>query len=113
MALTFDWAPTLSNYSGTTTAKARSAQFDDGYQQRVADGINNISSVFNLQWIGDETKIRAILAFLRARAGAESFFWTPPLWDDAGLFYSETWSEPVPNGTQYTITATFQQTFQP
>jgi phage-related protein len=113
VALTFGWAPTVAGSTGTATALVRSAQFGDGYQQRAADGLNNVSSAFNLQWVGDASKIGAILAFLRARGGAESFLWTPPLWDDAGLFYCETWTEPVKDGKTYTITATFQQTFQP
>ncbi|MBN3852816.1 phage tail protein [Paraburkholderia sp. Ac-20340] len=113
MASTFTWVPTVANFSGTATAKVRSAQFGDGYQQRAADGINNISSQFSLQFIANETDTRAIRAFLIAAAGADSFYWTPPLWDDPALFYCETWAEPTKDGDWYTMTATFQQTFDP
>jgi phage-related protein len=113
MADTFIWVPTVANLSGTATATVRKAQFGDGYAQRVADGLNNVASSFNLQFIGDAAKIAAVLAFLRAKAGAESFYWTPLLWSAPALFTCETWGEPTKDGDTYTITATFDQTFAP
>jgi phage-related protein len=79
----------------------------------VADGLNNVSSAFTLQFAGDEDKVGAILDFLTAKGGAESFYWQPPLRKAPLLFYCETWSEPVKDGATYTMSATFQQTFQP
>ncbi|TGN96127.1 phage tail protein [Burkholderia sp. USMB20] len=113
MTPVFTWAPTVSNSTGTVTATVDSAKFGDGYQQRTAPGLNNMASSFSLQWVGDESKIRAIRSFLRDRGGWQSFTWTPVLWDAPGLFYCETWSEPTKDGRVFTITATFQQTFAP
>ncbi|MDR5736128.1 phage tail protein [Caballeronia sp. LZ025] len=113
MADTFTWAPTVSNSSGSTTLKVRKAQFGDGYAQRVADGLNSAASTFSLQFVGDATKISAILAFLRAHAGAAAFYWTPLLWAAPALFTCESFSEPTRDGDVYTITATFDQTFAP
>jgi phage-related protein len=113
MADQFTWAPTVSNSTGDTKAVARAAQYDDGYQQRVASGLNNVQSSFSLQFVGDATKIRSIRSFLRERGGAVSFEWTPVLWDEPGLFYCEKWSEPTKDGDVYTMTAQFVQTFQP
>jgi phage-related protein len=107
---TFTWVPTVANLSGTATLLVREAQFGDGYSQRTADGLNNRSSSFSLQFIGDATKISAILAFLDARAGAEAFYWTPPLRTQL-LFTCATYTEPTKDGNVYTITATFVQTF--
>ena len=107
---TFTWAPAVSGLSGTATLKVRKAQFGDGYDQRVADGLNSRRSSYNLTFIGDAAKISAILAFLDARAGAEAFYWTPLLRTQS-LFICETYSEPTKDGDVYTMTATFDQTF--
>ncbi|MDR5881125.1 phage tail protein [Caballeronia sp. LZ032] len=113
MADTFIWKPTVASTSGTTTLKTRKAQFGDGYAQRVADGLNNAASSFSLQFVNDAATISAILAFLRAHAGATAFLWTPLLWTAPGLFTCESFSEPTRDGAVYTITATFDQTFAP
>ncbi|CAN7613806.1 phage tail protein [Caballeronia sp. LjRoot34] len=112
MADTFLWVPTVANLSGTATLLVRKAQFGDGYAQRVADGINNRSSSFNLAFIGDATKISAILAFLDAHLGSTGFLWTPPLRPQL-MFTCETYSEPTKDGNVYSMSATFDQTFAP
>ncbi|MBR7996712.1 phage tail protein [Burkholderia cenocepacia] len=109
--LTFGWTPTVANYSGTATPVVRAAKFGDGYEQRAADGLNNVASAFSVQFNGSADKISAILAFLRAAGGADAFWWTPPLWDSPGAFYSPSWTEPTKDGDVYTMTAQFQQTF--
>ncbi|SAK65347.1 phage minor tail protein [Caballeronia pedi] len=113
MADTFIWKPTVASSSGSTTAKVREAQFGDGYGQRVADGLNNVSSSFSFQFVNDAATISAILAFLRSHGGATSFSFTPLLWSAPALFVCKTWSEPTRDGNVYTITATFDQTFAP
>lgn len=110
MADIFTWAPTVSNLSGTATLLTRDAQFGDGYEQSVVDGINNRSSSFSLAFIGDATKITAILAFLDDHAGATPFLWTPPLRSQL-LFKCKTYTEPTKDGNVYSISATFDQTF--
>ena len=58
--------------------KVKVAKFGDGYEQRVADGINN-----NLQkWTASFTRrsgtdIDAVYDFFEARGGYESFEWMP------------------------------------
>ncbi|MGY6256537.1 phage tail protein [Paraburkholderia caledonica] len=113
MADTFTWVPTVAGTSGSTTERVRKAQFGDGYAQRIADGINGESSSFNLQFTDDAATISAILAFLKSHAGATSFNWTPLLWTAPGLFTCEKYSQPTKDGSAYTITATFDQTFAP
>lgn len=112
MADTFNWVPAVANLSGSATLRVRKAQFGDGYAQRIADGINNRSSSYNLTFISDAATITAILAFLDSHAGATSFYWTPLLRPQS-LFTCEKYSEPTKDGDVYTITATFDQTFTP
>lgn len=58
--------------------KVKTSKFGDGYEQRVADGINNnlqkwqIS--FNNRSLDD---VDVVYNFLKARGGVESFDWTP------------------------------------
>lgn len=111
MADTFTWVPTVANFSGTPTFKVRTAQFGDGYTQRSADGINNRSTVYSLQFIGDAATVAAIIAFLDAQAGATAFNWTPPFRQQS--LFTATYTEPTKDGNVYTMTATFTQTFAP
>ncbi|WP_153135179.1 phage tail protein [Paraburkholderia agricolaris] len=107
---TFTWVPTVAGSSGDAMLLVRKAQFGDGYAQRAPDGLNNRSSSYNLTFIGDATKISAIMAFLDARAGGEAFYWTPLLRPQS-LFTCEKYSEPTKDGNVYTMTAQFDQTF--
>lgn len=78
MAYTFTWVPSKS-FTKTIKPRVLTAQFGDGYSQRVTDGINNItrewSVSFNSKSISD---INNIESFLIARKGSEGFLWTPP-----------------------------------
>lgn len=73
---TFTWSPQTA--SKQTTPRVRAATFGDGYQQRVGDGINVMPAEWTLTFSRTAADINAIEAFLVARAGAESFDWTPP-----------------------------------
>ncbi|KVN36796.1 phage tail protein [Burkholderia pyrrocinia] len=112
MTDTFNWSPTAQGFGGDTTLRVRKAGFGDGYTQRTADGLNNRLSTYNLRFVGRAEKIAAIFAFLDARAGAMSFYWTPPL-RPQGRFVCEKYTEPTKDGNVYTITAQFEQTFAP
>ncbi|CAE6879930.1 phage tail protein [Paraburkholderia domus] len=112
MTDTFIWVPTVAGLSGDATLRVRKAQFGDGYAQRVADGLNNRSSSYQLQFIGAADKLAAILAFLDAHAGAAAFYWTPLLRPQS-LFTCEKYTEPTKDGDVYTMTAQFDQTFAP
>lgn len=108
---TFTWAPAPElQMDGTFTVLK--SQFDDGYAQRVPDGINNEALTGPLSFTGNSTKIAAILAFLRAHKGATAFYWTPPL-GTQGLYTCEKYSTVTHTRDSHTLTATFEQTFAP
>jgi phage-related protein len=111
MPETFTWCPIVEP-TGTGTLKVKKSQFGDGYQQVAADGINNQSESWPLTFRGSEAAIRPIKDFLVARGGAQSFYWTPPLGDQA-LWICETYSLTPLGGGMYTLTATFEQFFSP
>jgi phage-related protein len=55
------------------------AQFGDGYDQRIPDGINFIRRAWTLRWAPITPEAAdAIEQFLVARGGYQSFWWTPP-----------------------------------
>ena len=110
MADVFRWRPTRQSRA-TAQAKINSAQFGDGYRQSAADGINAIRQTWDMEFVGKKSEISQIIAFLRAHVGI-SFIWKDPFEGNL-LFQCETFS-PSPQGADiYTLTATFEQTFQP
>ncbi|OEZ02325.1 MULTISPECIES: phage tail protein [Stenotrophomonas] len=109
MTDTFIWKPTSSG-AATANAAVRKAAFGDGYTQRAKDGINARSRSYQLTFTGAKERIDAIIEFLDAHIG-QSFFWTGPR--GTALYTCDTHNEPLPNGLTHTVTATFEQTFQP
>lgn len=97
----FFWTPSYNN-TIQNTPKVKKMQFGDGYQQRTPDGINNI--LLNLDFSFDNRnndEATAIIHFLTARRGVESFLFTPPPpygvskrfvcadWTDTRAFYND------------------------
>lgn len=111
MTTTFTWKHNTKP-SGDVTFRVLKAQFGDGYKQTVADGINNKSQDWPLTFTGLSTTIAPILAFLDARMGYQSFYWTPPL-GTQGYYKCEKYAMRHLGGDSYEISATFEQSFQP
>tara|TARA_B100002019_G_C21095167_1_gene510637 strand:- start:131 stop:505 length:375 start_codon:yes stop_codon:yes gene_type:complete len=78
-------------YTGTTYAtpdktmtrqsnpKVLLANFGDGYEQRVADGINSIKETYNLQFRNREkTFVDDVITFLDSKKGVTKFSFTIP-----------------------------------
>jgi phage-related protein len=92
----------------------RTTQFGDGYQQRVTFGLNQNPKQWSLTWNVSETDADTIEAFLDARAAdATSFDWTPIDEGTAYKWICLEWSKTIPYVNRATITATFQQVFEP
>ena len=94
--------------------RVRVAQFGDGYQQRVADGINTGTDSWNLTFaVRTDTEAGNILAFLEARAGVEAFDWTPPGSATAIRAICREWNRTFDRHQQNTITARFDRVYEP
>ena len=89
--------------------KARSARFGDGYEQRAPDGLNADMRKRVLNFSGrPASDVTAIVTFLEARAGVESFTYTHP-GDSSRTYVCRSWKiTDGSNGTK-TINATFEQ----
>lgn len=111
---TFAWAESPGT-SVDEEPRVNSVAFGDGYSQRGQDGLNPIAQRWSLAFTdvartgGDE-----IIAFFRRHGGWQHFEWWP-LWATEPIHViCPTWrrvqgSEPDTS----TITATFQQVFEP
>ncbi len=112
MALaTFGWSPRTAA-AGDSTFRVRTAQFGDGYAQVAGDGINTETQSWDLSFTGVFAYISPIVGFLRDHGGATSFIWTPPL-GGPGLWRCAEFKPTVLGGQNYTVTATFTQSFHP
>lgn len=88
-------------------------QFGDGYEQRISYGLNYDPKSWRLTFSNrTNTERESILTFLEARAGSESFTWTPPRGTTAKYVCSE-WNMEMTNYNNNTITATFVEVFEP
>lgn len=88
-------------------------QFSDGYEQRLRFGLNTDPKEWSLQFSNrTDTERNNILAFLEARAGVESFDWTPPR-GTTGKYVCEEWQATLSNCNNNQIRATFRQVFEP
>jgi phage-related protein len=109
----FTWMPDYEPREDSAP-KASTTQFGDGYQQRQANGLNSDLKVWNLNFsVRDNAEAAAIKAFLEARAGVESFDWTPPLDTTARKFVCNKWSHTPVRFNNNTIAATFEEVAEP
>ena len=93
----------------------RTVQFGDGYQQRLTYGLNQNPKEWSLTWNNiSEANADTIEAFLDARAAdSASFDWTPPDEVTAYKWVCPSWSKSITYAGRATISATFQQVFEP
>lgn len=109
---TFTYVP---SFSATESSKPQVRKFKagDGYEQRIRFGLNTDPKEWSLTFSNrTDTERNNILTFLEARAGVESFDWTPPR-GGAGKFICEEWQATLSNCNNNQIQATFKEVFEP
>lgn len=74
----FQWSP-RRNPQAEVKFRVLRAQFGDGYEQVVGDGINNRTESWPLSFFGSESEIRPIKDFLDRHGASRAFLWTAPL----------------------------------
>mgnify|MGYP003134745295 CR=1 FL=1 len=109
--------PSITPTYGLTKSSSptvRQTQFGDGYIQRTVFGLNQNLKTYNPTWRNiSETDADTISDFLDARAGSESFDWTPPGESSASKFLCQSWSKSIPYNNRATIQATFKEVAEP
>ena len=120
---TFDDA-TVGTSTGATTPdfgarrksepRIRTAKFGDGYEQRIAFGINQDPKTWDLRWSAlSNSNADAIETFFEARNGVESFDWSPIEDSDTYKWVCRSWQREHQYADISTITATFEEVFEP
>lgn len=113
MSATFTWTPDFGGNRDTEPRVTR-VQFGDGYEQRVPNGLNTMPAKFNLTFENrEEAEKNQIIAFLKARAGVQNFNWTPPGETTPLKFVCRKWADQFVKANRYTISASFEQVFEP
>jgi len=90
----------------------RIAQFGSGYSQRTTFGLNQNPKIYDLTFEVSETDADTIEDFLDARAGVETFDFTPPGESSSTKYICRNWSKSIPYLNRATIQATFEQVFE-
>lgn len=107
----FLWKP---SYQSTIEhePKVRTIQFDDGYQQRMAQNIHNDMLGYQLSFENRNTdEITAISHFFNIHKGSTSFVWiVPPPYSIPKLFICTKWTVNHGFHDNITVSATFTET---
>jgi len=104
-----------ASFEATESSKPRVRKFQagDGYEQRIRFSLHTDPKEWSLIFSErTDTERDAILAFLEARAGVESFDWTTPR-GITGKYVCEEWQVTLSAYNFNTIQATFRQVFEP
>ena len=107
---TFTWTPDLGAQQSITPSVTQT-KFGDGYELRVARGINTQPRMWNVTFSKEPNEAAAILDFFEARAGVEAFSWTDPF-NKTGTYVCRQWNSGQALFGVYSITATFEQVFE-
>lgn len=111
MAYTFNFTPSKSFQKASKT-RVLSAQFGDGYSQRIGDGINRITNTWTLSFTARSTEqADSIIEFLEARGGISAFNWTPPGESKTYAVICNDWTKVYDSHLSATVQATFIQVF--
>lgn len=109
---TFTYTP---DYGAASSVKpnVRVTKFGDGYEQRQANGLNTMPKQWSLKFgLRSDSEANAIEAFFIAQAGVSSFDWTD-INGAAGKYVCRGWQRAKDRYNLNTITAIFEQVFEP
>ena len=97
--------------------KVFKTEFGDGYEQRLANGINNLAESYGVSF-SNRTKeeIDDITAFFENKAGVTNLNFTIPDSTNSGettvKVVSDSWSQAYRYGDYYGCTATFRRVYE-
>ena len=107
---TFTWYPDVDEDHSVKPLVEVTA-FGDGYESRVAKGINTQKMVWTMVFTRANPEGLAILTFIRARGGVEAFNWTNPL-QELGVYVCREWKVKHMRGGNLQLSLTFEQVFE-
>ncbi len=104
--------------SAAFAPRVLTAQFGDGYQQRVLDGINNSPRSFGISFNSrTKAEIDDIAGYFNSLNGVTKFNFTVPDEvegddEDTVKVICTTWNKTYDYGDYYSLTATFNEVFE-
>lgn len=99
--------------SKSASPKTRVVKFGDGYEHRIAFGLNQNPKEWSLAFDETTTDADVIEAFLDARAeDSEAFDWTPPYETQSRKWVCDSWVREITVPNRARISATFRQVFE-
>lgn len=91
----------------------KAVSLGDGYEQRIRNSINTNRRTWNVSFNQrSNTEADAIDAFFEAAGAADYFLWTPPV-GAAGKWVCREWDRQQQAGNTESITAIFEEVFEP
>lgn len=105
----FNYQPLLGA-NQSTKPRVLSARFGDGYEQRIADGINTQPKTWNLIFTDSSAVIDAIDAFLTGKGGVTKFTWTPQGGSEISVVCRE-WSKSIETPDTSSLQCSFEQVY--
>lgn len=110
---TFTWTPEFGS-SKSSKPTVTVVKFGDGYEARQSDIINSNPKSWSLDFKSrDVSEIDAIEDFLDARGAVEAFDWTPPRASVSVRVVCRQWDRTIDHSATDSLTATFEQVFDP
>ena len=92
----------------------RVTKFGDGYEHRIAFGLNQSPKEWTLTFMVDNANADTIETFLDARGvDGDSFGWTPPSSSTALRWVCQEWNRELLGENFNRIDTTFRQVFEP
>jgi phage-related protein len=106
----FLWTPSYG-VTNTISPRTRSIKLGDGYEQRMADGINTVLLSVGLTFeTRTQAETEAISHFLHQRGGHETFLFTPlPPYDKEKLFLAREWNSTYNFFDNYSVSVSFEE----
>ena len=100
-----------------STPKVRVTDFGDGYQQRIAAGINNLEQNYSVGFANrTKEEIDDIVAFFVSKGGVTNFTFTIPDSNNSGetaiKVICESWSQSYKTGDYYNCSASFKRVYE-
>lgn len=92
--------------------RKKTAQFGNGYEQTVLDGINTTREIWNISLFRTQVELLPMYNFLKDKQEVTPFMWTTPLGETMQFKSSEVKMSHSGADT-WNLTATFTQDFSP
>jgi phage-related protein len=98
--------------SASTEFRILRSQYGNGYDQRVADGINSTKQTWSAQWDNlNSTDFSTLITAFDTAKGVDYFTWTPPGSGSSKKFIVLSYSITAKSGTIYDVSASLEQVF--